>query len=259
MAASTTAAVVTGAGRGIGRAIAVELAEQGFGVALQSRSEVELAEVVAQISRSGGRAVAVPGDVTRPEAARALVEAAESAFGRLYVAVAAAGQALSAPLGRTTAEMMRQLFEVNTMGAFHLIQAAASVMAAKKTPGRIIAVGSTASVAGMRYTTAYAASKHALLGLVRSAALELAPRGITVNAVCPGWVNTPMFDATLQNISEKTGATLSEARARIVEKIPMGMLATPEEVAGQVAYLASPLARHVTGQALVLDGGETLG
>jgi len=105
--------------------------------------------------------------------------------------------------------------------------------------------------------SAYAASKHAVLGLVRSAALELAPSGITVNAVCPGWVDTPMFEATLQNIADKTQTTVEAARGRIEAMVPLGRVLTPDEVAKAVAFVVGPDAAHLTGHALVLDGGET--
>lgn len=258
MTEATGSAVVTGAGRGIGRAIALELARAGYGVGLQARSEGQLLEVKAEVEALGGRAVVVLGDVTEPASAEALLAKTAEALGPVTVCVANAGQAFSEPLTKNDPDRVRRLFEVNTMSAFHLVGEAARVMGASGTRGRIVVVASTAAVAGQRYTSAYSASKHAVLGLVRSAALELAGRGITVNALCPGWVDTEMFDQTLQNIADKTGGTLEEARGRIEKMIPMREVVTPEEVAGYVRFLTTDAARHVTGQALVMDGGETL-
>lgn len=253
------AAVVTGAGRGIGRAIALDLAQLGYKIALQSRTEAQLESTRQAIEGLGGQARVVPGDVTDPEAATRLIEVCEAELGPVAVAVAGAGQAFSSPLKRNDPDRVRRLFEVNTLSAFHLVQRAAEAMVASKTRGRIVVVASSASVSGAPYTSAYSATKHAVLGLVKSAALELAGKGITVNALCPGWVDTEMFDETLKNIMEKTGCALEEARARITQNIPMREVLTVEEVAGMLRYLVSPEARHLTGQALVLDGGETLG
>jgi NAD(P)-dependent dehydrogenase (short-subunit alcohol dehydrogenase family) len=257
-AAGMTAAVVTGAGRGIGRAIALRLARSGAPVALQSRTEAEIAETRALIEAEGGRAIVVPGDVTEQAAAEALVSRAEAELGSVSIAIACAGQALSAPILKTSGADLVRLFEVNVLSALHLLKAAAGRMIETSVHGRIVLVGSTASVKGARYTAAYSASKHGLLGLARSAALELAPKGITVNVLCPGWVDTSMFDRTLSNICEKTKATTAEARAQIEKTIPTGAVLTPEEVAEAAAFLVSPLAAQVTGQAIVLDGGSTL-
>ncbi|MEQ9497261.1 MAG: SDR family oxidoreductase [Deltaproteobacteria bacterium] len=250
------AAVVTGAGRGIGRSIALKLAEAGYPVAVQSRTASDLEDVVSAIESTGGQAIAVVGDVTQAEAAEALIAGAEAAFGRVEVAVPCAGQAFSAPLAKTDADGFRRLFEVNTMSVFFLVQRAAQAMRAEG--GRIVVVASTAAVAGMAYTSAYSATKHAVLGLVRSAALELARHRITVNALCPGWVDTEMFEKTLANIAEKTGCTIAEARATLEGRIPIGSALTPDEVAAMAVHLASEASARLTGQAIVLDGGETI-
>ncbi len=237
--------------------MALAVAEAGHPVALQARTASDLEETRRAIEAAGGRAVAIPGDVTRPEAAEDLLNGAEK-LGPLAIAVACAGQAYSAPFLKTRPEDLSQLFMVNVVATFHLLRAAATRMIAAGTRGRLIAIGSTASVRGARYTSAYSASKHALLGMVRSAAIELAPRGITVNVLCPGWVDTPMFDATLSNISEKTGVSVEEARAGIEKTIPSGVVLKPDEVAAALRYLISDGAAQVTGQALVIDGGSVL-
>ena len=249
------AAVITGAGRGIGRAIALEAAKAGHAVALQARTAPQLEIVREEIEALGGRAVIVPGDVTQASSAEALVERCLEAFGSVDVAVAGAGQAMSAPIERTDEAQFRQLFEVNALAPFHLMKAAAPKMTAG---GRIVVIASIASVKGMRYTGAYCASKHAVLGLVKSAALELAKRSITVNALCPGWVDTAMFDTTLDNISVKTGCSRDEARGRIESMIPIGRVLEVDEVAAMFRYMISPEAGKLTGQAMLLDGGETL-
>lgn len=250
--------MVTGAGRGIGRSIALTLAQAGYGVALQARTQAQLFDTREAIEAVGGRARVVPGDVTQRAAAEDLVQRCEEELGPVRLAVACAGQAHSGALLKTPVDRLRQMLETNTVSVFHLIQVAAERMQAAQQGGSIVVVASTAAVRGARYTAAYSASKHAVLGLVKSAALELAPEGITVNAVCPGWVETPMFDSTLQNIREKTGRSLDEARSEITAMIPMRRICSAEEVASMVLYLAQPEARHVTGQAWVLDGGETL-
>lgn len=250
--------MVTGAGRGIGRAIALELTRLGHPVALQSRTEAQLLETKAAVEAAGGRAIVVPGDVTKPESAEALIARCTEELGPVGIAVGGAGQAFSAPVLRTDPDRVRQLFEVNTMSAFHLVGAAAKAMNAHKGGGRIVIVASTAAVKGMRYTAAYSASKHAVLGLVRSAALELAKDGITVNALCPGWVKTEMLEQTTANIAEKTGCTNEEALATIEKMIPIGAALTVEEVAKMLEYIVSDAASKLTGQALVLDGGESI-
>lgn len=252
-------AVVTGAGRGIGRAIAKLLAESGYSVAVQARTAADLFDLRAEIEALGRvQARVVPGDVTDPAAADALVQRCEEELGPVTVAVACAGQAVSAPILQTDPQDFEALFRVNTLSAFHLLKRAAAAMIASKTAGRIVVVASTAAVKGFRYTAAYSASKHAVLGLVRSAALELAPHGITVNALCPGWVDTAMFERTLDNIADKTGVSVAQARQRIEKLIPMGKVLSPDMVAKSVRYLVSDEAAHLTGQALVLDGGETV-
>jgi NAD(P)-dependent dehydrogenase (short-subunit alcohol dehydrogenase family) len=251
-------AVVTGAGRGIGRALAIELAKLGHPVAIQARTPSDLYDTRAAIEALGGRARVVPGDVTKASSARELVERAEAELGPVGIAVACAGQAFSAPMLKTKPERMRELFEVNTISALHLIQTAAQAMIDSGTRGRIVVIASTAAVKGMAYTAAYSASKHAVLGLIRSSALELAPSGITVNAICPGWVETPMLDETVKNIAEKTKCSEAEALQKIQAMIPMGRALKPEEVAGLLRFVVSDAGAHLTGQALVLDGGETI-
>jgi NAD(P)-dependent dehydrogenase (short-subunit alcohol dehydrogenase family) len=251
-------AVVTGAGRGIGRAVALELARAGMSVGLQARDGEALEAVAREVRELGAAAWVVPGDVTDPDSARRLVDGAEAELGPVDAAVACAGQARSAPLLRTTEVGFRDLFEVNTLAVFHLLKQSAGGWKRVGRKGRFVVVASTAGLRGSRYTAAYTASKHATLGLVKTAAVELAPHGITVNAICPGWVDTPLFADALDNIAAKTGGSREEAKARIVAGVPLGRILTPEEVAGAVRFLLGPAAGHVTGQSWVMDGGEGL-
>ncbi|NJK89042.1 MAG: SDR family oxidoreductase [Myxococcales bacterium] len=250
-------AVVTGAGRGIGRAIALELARRGHPVVLQARTRDQLEGTLAEIRDLGGRAALVPGDVRFPEASAGLVATCTEAFGPPAIAVAAAGRALSVPVLSTRPEDLTELFDVNVLGTFHLLVAAGRAMQERKH-GRFVAIASTAAVKPAKYIGAYAASKHAVVGLVRSAAIELAPLGITVNAVCPGWVETSLLEDSLKNIAAKTGRSEDDARSALRSRVPAGRFCSPEEVASLVAYLVSDEARHVTGQTLVIDGGESI-
>ncbi len=258
MTFSKAPAVVTGAGRGIGRSLALSLARIGHPVVIQARTPAQLEAVKAEIESAGGRCQISTGDVTEGAAAEALLNVCEEHFGPAQVVVACAGQAHAAPLLKTDADRLRSLLEVNVVSAFHLMKASAERLKKQKLKGRIVVVASTAAIKGFPYTSAYSASKHAVLGLVRSAAMEWAPYGITVNALCPGWVDTPMFTDTIENISKKTGCSLEEARQKIEAMVPIGEVLTSEEVAGYLEYIVSDAAAKLTGQALVIDGGETI-
>ncbi|MBI2374443.1 MAG: SDR family oxidoreductase [Deltaproteobacteria bacterium] len=252
------AAIVTGAGRGIGRAIAFELSTLGYSLGLAARTESELLQTRDRILDGGGRAIAVPCDVTHEGAVQILVDVCRNELGPLHAVVAAAGQARSSPIERTTEDDLLELYRANVVSVFHLIKASSRRMIEDGVAGRIVVVASTAATKAFRYTTAYTASKHAVLGLVRASALELARKGITVNAICPGWVDTQMFDTTLENIASKTGVSRDEAKRRIVSQIPLGDVLSPEEVAASVRPFLADEGKKLTGQALVLDGGETL-
>ena len=165
-----------------------------------------------------------------------------------------AGVAWSTPLQRTTLEDWRAHLDVNATGAFLCTRAVIGGMI-ERGDGRIVTVASVAGLAGARYTAAYAASKHAAIGLMRAAAAEVAGTGVTANAVCPTWVETDMTRRTVENIVEKTGRSTEEAEASLVMMSPLGRLLAPEEVAHAVEFLASPEAGAINGQTLVLDGG----
>ncbi len=238
--------------------MAFELSNLGYAVALASRTESELLQTRDRIVDGGGRAIAVPCDVTHEGAVQVLVDLCRDELGPIHAVVAAAGQAKSAPLEKTTELDFRSLYDANVLSVFHLVKASTRRMIEDGTEGRVVVIASTAAHKGFKYTTAYTASKHAVLGFVRAAALELARRRITINAICPGWVDTAMFDATVENIAVKTGVTRDEARRRIVAEIPLGSVLSAEEVAAAIRPFLADEGAKITGQAFVIDGGETL-
>jgi NAD(P)-dependent dehydrogenase (short-subunit alcohol dehydrogenase family) len=248
-------AVITGGNKGIGLACGVALAAQGLDVVLMGRDEAALAEAVALADAAGpGTARGVRCDV----ADEASVTAAFDAVGRVDVLVANAGIAGSAPVHRTSTQMWEQTMAVNATGAFLTIRAVLPGMI-ERDWGRIVAMGSVASRAGGKYMGAYAASKHALLGLVRSVAAEVAGTGVTANTVCPAYVETEMAERAMAAMTRATGATTEQARRTLERMQPTGRLIRPEEVAAAVVYLASDAAAPVNGQSLLIDGGLVQG
>jgi NAD(P)-dependent dehydrogenase (short-subunit alcohol dehydrogenase family) len=194
-------------------------------------------------------------DVTDAKTVVAGIAQATAARGAIDILVANAGAAESAPFMRTDPDSFRRLFEINVIGVVHAIRAVLEGMVARSF-GRIVAVSSTAGLRGGAYISAYSASKHALNGLVRSLALETVKHGVTVNAVCPTYVDTGMAQAAVDRIVEKTGRTREQALAGILKDRPLGRLVRPEEVAAAVLYLCSAEAAAVTGTTLAIAGGE---
>ena len=246
-------AFVTGGGRGLGRACALRLARDGLAVAAGSRTEAEVRAVASEITRSGGAGIAVRLDVADPESVSAAVESVESALGPVDVLVCAAGTSSSAKFLETPVDEWRRLLDINLFGAVHCVRAVLPGMV-ERNFGRVVAVGSVASLEGAPYVSAYAASKHALLGFVRSLAAETARKDIAVNCVCPVYVDTPMTDETVRRIADKTGRTEEESRRSVEALNPRGRLLRPEEVAETVAWLAREDAGAVSGQAVVVGG-----
>lgn len=247
-------ALVTGGGRGIGREAALALASAGADVAVAARSGNELADTVAAIRATGQRGEAFVCDVTDRAQVDAMFAQVKNALGEPLILVNNAGIAGSAKLTDTTDEMWDRMLRVNATGAFYCTRAILPMMLLAKW-GRIVNVASIAAKVGAPYIAAYAASKHALLGLTRAVAAEVATRGITVNAVCPGYVDTQMTDASATNISKRTGRTEHDARKILEGFSPQGRLMTAAEVAACTAYLCSEAARGVNGQGIVIDGG----
>jgi NAD(P)-dependent dehydrogenase (short-subunit alcohol dehydrogenase family) len=221
--------VVTGGTKGIGKAVADRFAAAGDRVEAVGRADCDVtdeAEVAAYFERVG------PVDVL----------------------VNNAGVGWSAPLARTTLDEWSSHLDVNATGAFLCTRAVLGSMIERRA-GRIVTVASVAGLVGARYTSAYAASKHAAIGLMRAAAAEVAGTGVTANAVCPSWVRTDMTRRSVERIVEKTGRSADEAEASLIMMTPLGRLLEPEEVAFAVEFLAAPEAGAINGQTLVLDGG----
>ncbi len=247
-------AVVTGASRGIGAAVARLLAEAGAAVVLAARSAAQVEELAEQLRHAGLAARAIGCDVSDPEQIAELKRQAYAAFGGIDILVNNAGVASSAPLARITLEEWNRLFAINVTGVFLGTQAFVPGMV-EAGWGRVVNVASVAGKIGGPYISAYSASKHAVIGFTRSIALEVAKRGVTVNAVCPGYVDTPMTDASVGNIVAKTGQDAESARGLLEKLSPQGRLFTAEEVAYQVLMLCDPRAGGINGQSIVLDGG----
>ena len=242
-------ALVTGAGRGIGRAIAIRLSAAGHRVGITARNEAELNETAAQCP---GPSLVAPADLTQTGAVDSVFAAMESAFGPVEILVANAGAGSSAPLHRVTDADWQRMIDLNLTAPFRCLRRALPAMT-KVGYGRIVVIASVASKRGEPYIAAYTAAKHGVLGLVRSAAAELARTGVTVNAVCPAYVDTPMTDGTVATIVERTGRSADDARRILADRQPIGRLITVDEVADAVLFcVANP---GVTGQGINVDGG----
>lgn len=243
-------ALVTGGGRGIGRAIAAALSAAGASVSVTGRGEDSLKDAVA----AGHAAGYFVADVTDAAALRQGIAGAQAARGSIDILIANAGNAESAPFSKADPDQFRRMFELNVMGVVHCVRAVLDDMTGRGY-GRIVVIASTASLRGYAYVSAYSAAKHAVLGLVRSLALETARSGVTVNAICPGYTDTELVRRSAERIAAKTGRPKDEALAQMVTN-PMGRLIRPEEVAAAALYLCSPDSGAVTGAALTVAGGE---
>ena len=245
---SGTVAVVTGGSRGVGRAVAVLLAECGSDVVIGFRSAGERAQEVVRACRARGvRADAVGGDLSHPDAARALFDRAEETMGGvdLFVGNHGVWPVQDVPLAEMDDARWLHTLTVNLHGVFYAAREAAARL---RDDGRMVLVTSTAAQRGEAYHGDYAASKGALQSLVKGLCVELGPRGITVNAVAPGWIETEMAAPALED----------GGRDRIAAGIPVGRIATAEDVAGPIVFLCSPWARHITGEILNVNGGAVL-
>ena len=243
-------ALVTGGGRGIGREIAIAFAREGARVAVAARTAAEIEAVAAEC---GGGAVAIPLDVTDERACAAAVERAERELGGLDVLVNNAGIATSHKFTDVDTATWRRIMAVDLDGPFFLTRAAVPGMV-RRGSGAVIAVASISSKIGAPYVSAYTAAKHGLLGLMRALAAEYASRGLTFNCVCPGYVDTPMTEASVANIMARTGRTREQALAPLLT--PQGRLVAPAEVAAVCVLLASDAGRGINGASVNVDGGQ---
>ncbi len=243
-------ALITGGGSGVGAVMARMLADAGVKVAVSGRRVDMLAEVAKHPNITAIRA-----DVTDEASVRAMYEAMCDVMGAPDLVISNAGMAESAPFGKTSVDLWRRTIDVNLTGTFLTFREGLNVMD-KTKPGRLISIASTAGLKGYAYVTAYCAAKHAVIGLVQSLASELASTPITVNAVCPGFMETPMLEQSVTNIVSKTGMSPDAARQSLAEINPQGRFIAPEEVAQTVMWLCSPQAGSITGQAISVSGGE---
>ena len=250
-------AFITGAGKGIGEAIARTLAGAGISVAISSRTETDLQRVADDIRARGGEAFPIVCDVTQPDSIAHALAQVRAALGDVTILVNNAGQAGSHKfLGHDDA-LWQRMIDMNLNSVYHVTKQVAPMMVGAGW-GRIVNIASVASKVGGKYIAAYTASKHGVLGLTRALAVELVSYNITVNAVCPGYVDTPMTDAGIANIAARARMSEAEARAALERASPQNRLITPEEVAHVVKMLVSEEARGITGQAINVDGGMVM-
>lgn len=249
-------AFVTGGGRGIGEAIAAVLLEQGACVTIGGRNEARLQATVTHLL-SKGKINYVVTDVADPVSVQQAFAHARVRFGRVDILVNNAGQASSAPFHKTDERLWQQMLNVNLNGTFHCTQQVLPAML-QAGWGRIVNVVSTAGLTGYAYVSAYCAAKHGVIGLTRALALEVAARGVTVNAVCPGYTDTDIVREAVANIASKTGRTEQQTRAELTAANPQQRLVHPEEVANAVAWLCQPAAAAMNGQSIAVAGGEVM-
>jgi NAD(P)-dependent dehydrogenase (short-subunit alcohol dehydrogenase family) len=214
-------------------------------------------EPLEEVANGLDEAQAVPFDVTDEAEVREGLTNATARFGPVDVLINNAGAADSSPFARTTSDAWHAMLEVNLTGVFLMSRAVLPGMV-ERGWGRIVSIASTAGLKGYAYVATYCAAKHGVIGMTRSLALEVAPKGVTVNAICPGYTETELLSESVANIVDKTGASEDEARAQLLESNPQGRFVSPEEVAHAAAWLVGPNAGAITGQAIVVAGGEVM-
>jgi NAD(P)-dependent dehydrogenase (short-subunit alcohol dehydrogenase family) len=245
-------ALITGGGTGIGAAIARALAGAGAALSIAGRRKAPLDAVASSLAK----ATAIVADITREADCAAMVATARAAHGPIDIVIANAGAAASAPAAKIDLAQWQQAIDVNLTGAFLTVSAALADVTRKDLgPRRIVFIASTAGLKGYPYVAAYCAAKHGVIGLARSLSIELASTGVTVNAVCPGYTDTPLLDDAAEKIAAKTGRTADQSRAMLAKDNAHGRLITPDEVAQTVLWLCSPDAGAINGQAIAVAGG----
>jgi NAD(P)-dependent dehydrogenase (short-subunit alcohol dehydrogenase family) len=251
-------AVVTGGGRGLGVGLARALAAQGARLTLMGRTAETLETTGAALAEEYGVDVEwQTADVTDASSIETAFKAAAEKLGAPSILVNNAGGADSAPFKRTDAALLQRMIDLNLMSTFHCTHQVLPAML-EAGYGRIINIASTAGLVGYRYVSAYVASKHAVVGLTKALALETAKSGVTVNAVCPGYLDTDMTQETIRNIIKKTGVTPEEAEAQIAATNPQARLIQPAEVSAAVLWLAQAESGSITGQSIAIAGGEIM-
>ena len=248
-------AFVTGAGQGIGEAIALRLAKDGLAVAVADFNQETARQVAEKIIKQGGKAIALKVDVSQRDQVMEAVEEARRTLGGFDVIVNNAGIAPSTPIAEITEAVVDKVYNVNVKGVIWGMQAAIKAFVAEGHGGKIINACSQAGHVGNPELAVYSSSKFAVRGLTQTAARDLAPAGITVNAFCPGIVRTPMWEEIDRQISEAAGKPAGYGTEEFAKRITLGRLSEPEDVAACVAYLASPDSDYMTGQSLLIDGG----
>lgn len=249
-------ALVTGASRGIGRAIAEAYLEEGAKVALCARTVAELESLADAWNRKGRRALALECDVTSKDSVARAVSELESSWGKLHVIVNNAGISGRTPITEDASELWQRILDVNLTGTYNVTRAALELMSSGD--GRIVNMSSVLGRFGVPGYAAYCTSKHGVIGFTRALALELAPRGITVNAICPGWVQTDMADKGIRETAEVLGITSDEFRAQAIDGVPLKRFIDPPEIAKLTLYLTSEEASAVTGQTYNICGGQVM-
>ncbi|MCU1255902.1 MAG: 3-hydroxyacyl-CoA dehydrogenase [Candidatus Angelobacter sp.] len=245
-------AMVTGGARGIGAAVTRALVAHGANVTMLGRSPDPAADLAG-----GTQLHYAQADVCEPEDIQRAFDSARATFGSIHILVNNAGQGVSAPFVKTDFALWRSMMQINLDGTFHCTQAVLPAMVSAGW-GRIVNIASTAGLIGYGYVSAYCAAKHGVVGLTRSLALEVATKGVTVNAVCPGYTETEMLQRTIDGIVAKTGRTPAEARADLSSKNPQKRMIRPEEVANAVTWLCLPGSEAITGQSIAVAGGEVM-
>lgn len=243
--------VISGGGSGVGAKIARTMAHHGAQVTILGRRDGPLQEV----SNQHGNIDWCQSDVTDRDAVSAAFETARTRIGTVDIVIANAGAATSVPFSKMTTDHLSDMLAVNLTGVLHVWQEGLTDMKSSGW-GRLIAIGSTAGLKGYGYVSAYCAAKHGVVGLTRALAIELGTSGITANAICPGFIETPMLDRSVENIVEKTGMSVEKARASLTRANPQNRFIQTDEVAGTALWLCSDAARSVNGHALSLSGGE---